>query len=587
MKDKQKSVLIKIMQPVMSNIKFAAILAGFAALCYVLAFGSFAFIISDLTKGEVNYTLISFALIFIFVEFFTRSNSFKISHVAAFKLEQILRTQISTHLAQIPFGKIITRGSGKLKKIMLDDVKNLHAFVADTTPMIGRIIVVPIASFIAIAILDMRLLGVIIAMFAISIIVMSFAFKDNAKYRNEYDENQNKINTSIIEFIQAMPVVRTFSDGKTSFKRYNESLDAYSKSLKEWIKLTTIASRIGFIVISPILTLVVLAISGSYFYLNDSLEFGRFIAILVLGVGIAESMMPLMFLNNFIQKSRAAASSILEILEIEPLKISNSTKTPLDSSIEFKNVSFKYENRDEFALCDINFKVESKTVTALVGPSGAGKSTAAQLIPRFWDVDKGKILIGGIDIKDMDYNVLNDTVSFVFQDTFLFNESIYENIAMAKPQASKDEVIKAAKAAQIHDFITSLPKQYDTLAGDRGASLSGGQRQRITIARAILRDAPIIILDEATAFADPENEEEIIKAISNLITNKTVIIIAHRLLSIQGADQIIVFDKGKIVEIGIHNELLKNKNLYSKLWENYTQTQIWNIYRGKKDEKQN
>lgn len=585
MENDNKNALIKIMQPVMPNIKFAVILAGFSGLCYVLAFGSFAFIISDLSKGKINYMLVTFALICVFVEFFSRSNSFKISHIAAFKLEEILRTQISTHLAQIPFGKIITRGSGRLKKIMLDDVKNLHAFVADTTPMIGRVIVAPIASFIAIAIFDIKLLVVTMGVFIMGIIVLSFAFKDNKKYREEYDENQNKINTSIIEFVQAMPVVRTFGSGKMSFKRYNESLIEYSKSLKEWIRLTTTASRVSFILVSPIFTLIIIGIFGSYFYLNGSLEFGRFIGVLMLGAGIAESLMPLMWVNNFVQKSRAAANSILEILEIEPLKTTNSTKTPADSSIEFKNVNFKYENRDEFALENINFKVQSGTVTALVGPSGAGKSTVAKLIPRFWDVSEGEILIGGVNIKNIEPSTLSDIVSFVFQDTFLFNESIYENISMAKPQASKDEVINAAKAAQIHDFIMSLPNQYDTLAGDRGANLSGGQKQRITIARAILRDAPIIILDEATAFADPENEEEIIKAISNLIINKTVIIIAHRLLSIQGANQIIVFNEGKIVETGNHSELMQNESLYSKLWENYTQTQIWNIHKGKDDEK--
>ncbi|QKG29409.1 ABC transporter ATP-binding protein [Campylobacter sp. RM16187] len=579
MKEKQGD-LTRIIEPVVKEIKLGMILAGIASICYVLAFSIFAFVISYLANAEINYTLLSVGTGFIIAEYLLRSNAFRVSHVAAFKLEQILRTKLSEHIAAIPFGEVITKGSGKLKKSMLDDVKNLHSFVADTTPMLARVAVTPMACLIALGFFDLRLLALSLALVFVSAAVMSMAFKDNAKYRKEYDDNQALINASIIEFVQAMPVVRTFSDGASSFKRYNDALNAYCKSLKEWIALTTTASRVAIMLASPIITLVVVGIAGSYLYMNGSLEFGKFIGALILAAGIIESMIPLMWVNNFVQQSRAAASGILEILDIKPLKISDSFKEPKDSSVEFKNVSFKYETRDEFALKDVNFKVEAGSVTALVGPSGAGKSTAAQLIPRFWDVNEGEILIGGVDVRQIEPMKLMNFVSFVFQDTFLFNDTVYENISMAKPNATRDEVISAAKAAQIHEFIETLPNGYDTICGDRGANLSGGQKQRITIARAILRDAPIIVLDEATAFADPENEEKIIKAISNLIIGKTVIIIAHRLSTIKKADQIVVFDKGKVVENGLHEELLANDNLYSKLWDSYTQTQIWNIHKG-------
>ncbi|WP_170018965.1 ABC transporter ATP-binding protein [Campylobacter sp. RM16190] len=579
MKEKQGD-LTRIIEPVVKEIKLGMILAGIASICYVLAFSIFAFVISYLANAEINYTLLCVGTGFIIAEYLLRSNAFRVSHVAAFKLEQILRTKLSEHIAAIPFGEVITKGSGKLKKSMLDDVKNLHSFVADTTPMLARVAVTPIACLIALGFFDLRLLVLSLTLVFVSAAVMSMAFKDNAKYRKEYDDNQALINASIIEFVQAMPVVRTFSDGASSFKRYNDALNAYCKSLKEWIALTTTASRVAIMLASPIITLVVVGISGSYLYMNGSLEFGKFIGALILAAGIIESMMPLMWVNNFVQQSRAAASGILEILDIKPLKISDSFKEPKDSSVEFKNVSFKYETRDEFALKDVSFKVDAGSVTALVGPSGAGKSTAAQLIPRFWDVCNGEILIGGVDVRQIEPMKLMNFVSFVFQDTFLFNDTVYENISMAKPNATRDEVISAAKAAQIHEFIETLPNGYDTICGDRGANLSGGQKQRITIARAILRDAPIIVLDEATAFADPENEEKIIKAISNLIIGKTVIIIAHRLSTIKKADQIVVFDKGEVVENGLHEELLANDNLYSKLWDSYTQTQIWNIHKG-------
>lgn len=326
MKEAKQSVLTRIIKPVMPSIKIGIFLAAFSAFCYVGAFSVFAFIISDLTKGEVSYVLIVIASALVLAEFLARGSAFKTSHKAAFELEQILRTEISIHLAKIPLGKIISQGSARFKKAMLDDVKNLHSFVADTTPMIGRITVAPIASLTAIAIFDLRLLLVALAMFIISVFVMSFAFRDNSKYRKEYNDNQTKINASIIEFIQAMPVVRTFSDGKTSFKRYNDSLESYTKSLKEWIRLTTLASRVGFILISPILTLCAIGIFGAYFYINGTLEFGRLIGALLLGAGVAEALMPLMWLNNFIQTSRNAANSILEILDIAPLEISNSFK---------------------------------------------------------------------------------------------------------------------------------------------------------------------------------------------------------------------------------------------------------------------
>ena len=328
--------------------------------------------------------------------------------------------------------------------------------------------------------------------------------------------------------------------------------------------------------LSPVVVMFILSLCGGYFYINDKLEIGNFIGVLMLGTAVVDAFIPLMLLNNFIQKSRASASEILEILQIEPLKICIDSKETNGSDVEFKNVKFKYNGRDKFAIDGVNFIAKSGEVTALVGASGAGKSTIAQLISRFWDVNEGQILIGGVDIKEIKPQNLTNLVSFVFQDTFLFNESIYENIAKAKPNATLDDVILAAKAAQIHDFIMKLPQGYNTIASQRGTNLSGGEKQRITIARAILRDTPIIVLDEATAFADPQNEEKIIKALSNLIIGKTTIIIAHRLSTIKHADKILVFESGKIIQSGTHEDLIQ-KGLYKQLWQKYEDSQNWGI----------
>ncbi len=576
MQNKKEKISTKIMEPVMGQIKLGVFLGAAGALSYVLSSFAFAFVISELAAGRAHYWALFTAGALIFGEFFLRMTGFGVSHKAAFELEQILRTKLSAHLALIPFGEILTNGTGKLKKVMLDDVKNLHSFVADTTPTIGRLIVAPLGSAVALGYFDYRLLLISLACVLVLGVVLSLAFKDGDKYREEYDQNQARINSSIIEFVQAMPVVRTFSDGKSSFKRYDAALNSYTQSLKAWLAVASLPSRIGHVLFSPVPTFAVVGLSGAYFYLNGSLDLGDFAGALITATGLIDAMMPFMLLDNFIKKSQIAAKGILGVLDIKPLPVVENPKTPQDASVEFKNVSFAYSTRKTLALDGVSFKVASGSVTALVGKSGAGKSTVASLIPRFWDAQSGEILVGGVDVKDTVPKTLMEHVSFVFQDTFLFNESIYENIAKSKPGATKDDVIKAARAAQIHDFIESLPSGYDTIAGERGANLSGGQKQRITIARTILRDTPIIVLDEATAFADPENEEEIIKAISNLIIGKTTIIIAHRLSTIKEADEILVFDAGKIVQRGKHDELIKDGE-YKKLWDSYQSTQDWDM----------
>ncbi|MEJ2498350.1 MAG: ABC transporter ATP-binding protein [Sulfurovaceae bacterium] len=502
MQKNQKQGLWSIMAPVNSYIRWAMVVSALGGVLSVVGFVFLAYVIGLIMGGSINLfgfelgfqgALILLALITI-LSFLTKFYSFVISHLGAFKLEQILRTDITTHLAQIPLGHIITLGTGAIKKVLLDDVKNLHAFVADTTPMIAKAIVAPIASMVALFVIDYRLGLVAIAILLVGAVLMKFVMKDSVAHRQNYEQSQSEINKAVIEFVQAMPVVRT----------------------------------------------------------NGTLEFSPFVAALLVSTGMADSLMPLMWMSNFVKKSSAAAIRIEEIMDIPVLHISNTYKKIENTNIVFENVNFKYNEKDNYALKNINFEVKANTVTALVGPSGAGKSTVAKLIPRFWDVTSGSIKIGGIDIKEIDSQTLMDTVSFVFQDTFLFNDTLSNNIKMANPTATNEDMVQACKAAQIHEFILSLPNGYETTAGDRGTNLSGGQKQRITIARAILRNTPIVVLDEATAFADPENEEEIIKALANLMKNKTVIVIAHRLSTIKDVDQIVVFDNAEVKDY-IHN----------------------------------
>ncbi|AFL68923.1 ABC transporter ATP-binding protein [Sulfurospirillum barnesii] len=581
----EKRGLWAIMAPVQKEIQTAILLSVLGGALLVVDMALLAYVMNIPLHESVLFLGLhvsfwgAFSLLGMIAigSFWFSKYAFLVSHHGAFKLEEILRKRLIEHLAQIPLGHIVSTGSGALKKVLLDDVKNLHAFVADSTPMIGKSIATPIVSLIALVFIDWRLALASIAVLVIGGAIMGIVMQDSVEHRKNYDASQEQINRSVIEFVQAMGVVRTFDDGSSSFKRYSNALLRYKECLKAWIDETAMSAKFGMMILSPMPTLLVVGGVGSYFIANHSLNFAPFIAALLISTGMADAMMPLMWMSNFIKKSQASANRIQEILSIAPLSYPAQTLIPNDASVVFENVSFGYEKNGHYALQSISFEVPAGGVTALIGPSGAGKSTVAKLIPRFWDVNEGRILVGGVDVRSMDAEVLMEHVSFVFQDTFLFYNTLKANIKMANPQASDDAVIEAAKAAQIHDFIMSLPQGYDTLAGDRGTRLSGGQKQRLTIARAILRNAPIVVLDEATAFADPENEEEIVKALANLTRNKTVIIIAHRLSTIKDVDHIIVFDEGRIKESGKHEALLAEQGLYASLWANYEKAQHWDL----------
>lgn len=577
---KSKYTLWEIIKPIISEIRVSMVLSAIATLSSLLSFVVLSFILTFLIERSsleifgieltLSTMIITLSILGI-ISFLLKFASYSISHFAAFKLERILRTKISTHLAKVPLSYIILNGSGTFNKIMQNDVKSLHAFIADSIPMIAKCIVSPIATLIILFIIDYRFAIISVIVLVIGFISMVYAMKDSKVLRQRYDKSQTDINKSLVEFIQAIPVIRIFEDSCSTFYKYNNALDSYKRNLIIWMNQSSVYTKISMIILSPLPTILSIMFAGIIFLDNNTLDIFSFIVALILSTGMADSLMPVMWLQSYIKKSQASAIKILELLDTKTLSVSSNEKTPKSFDLEFKDVSFQYENKP--ILKNINFKVAQNNTLAIVGSSGAGKSTIAKLISRFWDINSGKILIGGINIKDMRIECLMDNISFVFQDSFLFNDTIFNNIKISNINASEEDVIEAAKAAQIHDFIITLPEAYNTNIIDRGNNLSGGQKQRITIARAILRDTPIIVLDEATSSTDSKNEGKIIQALQNLRKNKTVIMIAHRLSTIADANEILVLNKGEIIESGKHNDLLKLNGTYKSLYKIYKQTE--------------
>jgi ATP-binding cassette, subfamily B, bacterial IrtA/YbtP len=573
----------QIIQPVRGTINWAmalAMISVIAGLIPVVLIPRVAVALSAQQVEPLGW-MVGLAIICTCLSFGTKIWAFRVSHLGAFRLEEILRQRLATHLANLPLGTVMSMGSGAIKKVIQDDVKALHVFVADSTPLMARAYTIPLLTLLILFWTDWRMTLTTITLAPFAMVLMQLAMKDYAERRREYDQANEHINQAVIEFVQGMQVIRTFDDGTSSFVRFRHALDIFTDKLKRWSAATATSGRAGYLLFQSLPTTLVTVVAGSGFLIKGLITFPILLTFLLLAPSVIGGFMPLMMLSHHINAANAAARRIGQILAEPIMPMPDQPQSPKAATIEFDHVSFAYGQRQ--ALENIHLKLPAGSVTALVGPSGAGKSTLAKLIPRFWDVTSGAIKIGGVDVRDMDSDTLMSWVSFVFQDTFLIYDSILENIRLGRPTATMAEVEAAAVAAQAHDFIVSLPEGYQTLAGERGTRLSGGERQRITIARAILQDNPIIVLDEATAFADPENEALIQGAIASLTQDKTLIVVAHRLSTITDADQIVVLDHGSVVESGRHQELVRQQGLYAKLWTYHESAQSWQLQQHKSE----
>ena len=503
------------------------------------------------------------------------------SHMAAFGTLYDLKVLFADHITKIPLGYHLTIGSGRLRKIMDENIESVEGFIAHQFPDFVASVTAPIVMVILLLAVDWRfglasLVGILLA-FAVEFIGFgSGAMKENmAKYQKASEE----MNNASVEYVRGMSVVKAFNQTASSFNKLQEAISGYT----EWVlkfslgwqncmpAFTTIINNI-YLLLVPVGILM-----GSN--TSDFTEFAmKFIFYLLFVPAIAGVLNKIMYISESFMQIDGNVARMDEILNLPEIPETSHPQKPKGEDVAFDHVSFTYTgNNEEKALEDVTFTAKQGQITGIVGPSGGGKSTIANLISRFWDVSEGKITIGGVDIRNMAQEELMHQVSFVFQDVFLFKQSILDNIRMGNENATKEQVIAAAKAAQCHDFISKMPEGYHTVVGTKGVHLSGGERQRIAIARAIIKDSPIIILDEATAFSDPENEYLIQKAFEKLMERKTVIIIAHRLSTIRNADKILVMEKGRLAETGKHEELVAAGGCYARMWKHYIEAINWKI----------
>ena len=535
---------------------------------------------SLLNKGEIswNQAFSYIGGIFISLLFFGTlyTLGLKNSHIAAYNILKNIRTSLQQKLEKKPLGSIQELGTGNLKKMFVDDIDSMELLLAHALPEGIANSLVPILLYIAIFIVDFRLGLLSLITLPIGIWAMGTMFSVGTKYMNDYYMARVKMNNTIIEYVNGMEVVKVFNKDIDSYKKYREDVINYRDFTLFWYGLCWTWMAL-YTVVLPALALFMLPV-GAWMCMIGILSPSKLILALCLSFAVGVPLLKAMSFMGVIPQLAKKIESLEKMMDLKPLKQGGNAFAAKNFDIDFKSVSFAY--KDTNVLQDINLHIKEGTMTALVGESGSGKSTLAKLLVHFYDVNEGSISIGGQDITSIDPKELNRQISYVAQEQFLFNTSLYENIKIGKPSASKEEVLEAARKAQCMEFLERLEKGIDTMAGDGGKSLSGGERQRICLARAILKDAPIIVLDEATAFIDPENEDKLNLAISEIIKNKTVIVIAHRLSSIQSAEQICVLSEGKITACATHDELIKDCSEYKALWDKSNEIKNWKVNTG-------
>ena len=567
------------------------VLAGISTVLSMIPFVCIWFVVRDIVNamirgdqslaiasGHYAWLAVAFSLVSIFLYFLALC----CSHLAAFRTATNMKKEAMHHIVMLPLGYFSQNASGRLRKIIDDNAGLTEGFLAHQLPDLTGAVVMPIAVIILLFVFDWRLGICCMVPLVISVFFLKKMMGgENANFMSGYMSALENMNKEAVEFVLGIPVVKVFQQTVYSFKNFRAAIEEYKKYASGYaiccrIPLTGFNVTLNgtFILLIPVAMMIFAGTSGQ----ADTQKLFFDFLFYSLFTPICTTMMNrIMFASEQLMAAKSAVSRIEAVLQEKPLEEAKAPKMPKDASVVFQDVSFTYPGAKKKALDHVSFEVPVGKTVALVGASGSGKSTAASLIPRFYDVQEGTIFVGGVDVRRIAKEDLMEEIAFVFQNTRLFNDTLLENIRAARPNATRTEVMKAVEAAQCGDIIKRLPKGLDTVVGNGGTYLSGGENQRIALARAILKDAPIIVLDEATAFADAENEHQIQLAFEGLTHGKTVLMIAHRLSTIQNADQILVFGDGNIIERGNHDELLKKNGVYASMWKEY-QTQItWKV----------
>ncbi len=499
-----------------------------------------------------------------------------LSHVSAYTILETIHMEIADKLMKAPLGDVMNKTIGQIKSVVVDRVEAIEPPLAHFIPEATGNVVIPIGIFIFLLVFDWRMALASIATIPLAAIPFGIMTRNFTEKYDAYMKANNHVNSVIVEYVEGIEVVKAFNQASSSYEKFAKAVSSFKDYTVAWYQSTWKLMYLAFSILPS--TLLISLPVGLWLFANGSLTAAQLAMCLILSLSIIAPLMRLEVFVNEMKVMEYGIKETLEFINMSELPETGKNVKLAHSDIELEHVFFSYTGKEnETVLHDVSLKMPQGSFTALVGPSGGGKSTVARLIARFWDVSGGSIKIGGVNIKDIPLKQLSDTVSFVTQDNFLFNCSPKENIRLGDPSATDEQVYAAAKAACCDEFIGKLELGYDTPAGDAGKRLSGGEKQRIAIARAILKKAPIVILDEATAFTDPENEDKIQQSIMALTKGKTLLVIAHRLSTIQNADQIVLLQKGHIEATGSQEELLKNSPLYADMWKAHIGAKAWAV----------
>ena len=573
------------------NRKFLTYLGmGLSAVSQLLSFGPYVciwFVARDLIAAAPNWSeatdiavfgwwAVGFALASIVVYF----AGLMCTHLAAFRCASNIRKATSEHLLKLPLGYFDTHATGELRRIVDGCAASTETLLAHMLPDISGAAAMVAGLLVLLFAFDWRLGAACLISVVISFGAMATMMSGKGgEFMKAYMGALVRMNKTGTEYVRGIPVVKVFQQTVHSFKAFHDAIGDYARMAQDYAGTFCRAPQVANL--TALNGLVAFFLPVALLLAPGESDFARFVANFafysIFSAVVPTAMTKLMFVGEASQMSADSLDRIRSVMEIEPLAVSTAPKHPSGNSVRFDDVSFTYEGAEVPAVDHVSFDVPAGTTLALVGPSGGGKSTCASLIPRFWDATSGRVLVGGVDVRDINPHELMDHVAFVFQTNKLFHQTLADNVRAARPDATDAEVREALAAAQCDDIVAKLPQGIDTMLGAGGAYLSGGEVQRVALARAILKDAPIVVLDEATAFADPENEALIQRAFARLACGRTVILIAHRLSTVVGADKIVVLDQGRVAESGTHEALLARGGLYARMWADYERAANWKI----------